>query len=295
MSICWLNGELLPVEKASISVLDHGLLYGDGIFEGIRFYHRQAFRLHEHLQRLSYSARAIGLSIPYSLKELHEAINNTIQAFAEENGYLRLVVTRGKGPLGINPAQCDIGSVFIIADKAGFISEQALQKGAKLIIATTRRISADCLDPRIKSLNYLNHILARMEANQAGADEAILLNAQGHVTEGSTDNIFIVKDHHLMTPPVSDGALDGITRQVIFELAEALGISCQEKTLSPYDLYTADEGFLTGTAMELVPVREIDGRMLGCCPGEMFQLIQQAFRMNIQSELLPNTDQQVAS
>lgn len=295
MSICWLDGELMPADEARISVMDHGLLYGDGVFEGIRFYNRQAFRLQEHMQRLTYSAAAIGLSMPYSIQQLQTAIIDLINAFVEDDGYLRLVITRGKGPLGINPAHCQQGSAFIIADQAGFVTEQVKQHGARLIIAATRRISSDCLDPRIKSLNYLNHILARLEANNAGADEAILLNAQGHVSEGSTDNIFVLKNGGILTPPVSDGALEGVTRGVIFELADELGISCHEKTLSPYDLYTADEGFLSGTAMELIPVREVDGRKLATCPGQVFTTLLQAFRQKIQSEVSYNVQQQVAS
>ena len=295
MSICWLNGELMPVDQARISVLDHGLLYGDGIFEGIRFYRQTAFRLEQHLQRLHDSAAAIGLTLPYPMQDLYTAIADVIQAFAEDDGYLRLVITRGTGPLGINPAQCSRGTCFIIADKAGFIDDEIKQQGARLIIASTRRIPPDCLDPRIKSLDYLNHILARMEANHAAADEAILLNSQGHVTEGSTDNIFIVKQGCLFTPPDSDGALQGITRGIIFELAAELGITCREKSLAPYDLYTADECFLTGTAMELIPVREIDGRHMASCPGDIFKQLLNAFKARIQAELDKPEKQRAAS
>lgn len=285
MSACWLDGKLVNEEQAKVSVFDHGLLYGDGVFEGIRFYNNQAFRLEQHLQRLYHSASAIGLSIPYSKSELEIAINDVIQEFAQAEGYLRLVVTRGKGPLGINPAQCKKATAFIIADQLSVISAEGKNKGAKLIIASTRRLSPDGLDPRIKSLNYLNHILARMEANHANTDEAILLNSQGHVTEGSTDNIFIVKDKKILTPPVTDGALEGITRDIIFEIANEQGLDCEEKTLSPYDLYTADECFLTGTAMELVPVSEIDGRELPSCPGAMFKKLQHLYKEKITAEI----------
>jgi len=295
VSICWLDGKLVNADEAKISVFDHGLLYGDGVFEGIRFYQRQAFRLAEHLQRMKYSAVAIGLRIPYSMQELESAINKVIQAYTEADGYLRLVITRGIGPLGINPAQCKRGTAFIIADQASFVSEQVKQKGAKLIIASTRRLSPDGLDPRVKSLNYLNHILARLEANHAGADEAILLNAQGHVTEGSTDNIFIIRDGCILTPPVSDGALQGITREIIFELAGELGFECHARTLAPYDLYTADECFLSGTAMELIPVAEIDGRQLASCPGELFKQLLQAFKARIRAEVEYTSQQRVAS
>jgi branched-chain amino acid aminotransferase len=204
VSVCWLDGKLVNEDEANVSVFDHGLLYGDGVFEGIRFYNHQAFRLQKHLQRLFYSARAIGLSIPYSKGELEVAINELIHAFAKSDGYLRLVITRGKGALGVNPLQCEKSTAFIIADQQHFISEDVQRNGAKLIIASTRRLSPDGLDPRVKSLNYLNHILARMEANHAHTDEAILLNAQGYVTEGSTDNIFIIQDNEILTPPVTD-------------------------------------------------------------------------------------------
>jgi len=289
VSVCWLDGKLVKDDEAKISVYDHGVLYGDGVFEGIRFYNKQAFRLQKHLQRLYHSALAIGLTIPYSKDELEVAINDVIQAFAKPDGYLRLVITRGKGPLGINPALCKKATAFIIADQLSFVSDDVQANGAKLIIASTRRLSPDGLDPRVKSLNYLNHILARMEANYAHADEAILLNAQGHVTEGSTDNIFIVSNKNILTPPVTDGALEGITRELIFEIAAEQGLACYEKTLSPYDLYTAEECFLTGTAMELIPVSEIDGRQLPSCPGSLFQELHMLFKEKIKNNAEVNT------
>lgn len=281
MTSCWLNGQLVAREQATVSVFDHGLLYGDGVFEGIRFYHRQAFRLARHLQRLYDSAQAIGLTIPYTQKEMREAIEQTIQEYVRSttqcDGYLRVVVTRGIGPLGLDPSKCVKATTFIIADQLGFVDDKARQQGVRLIIAATRRLPADGLDPRIKSLNYLNHTLARMEASDAQADEAILLNQQGKVTEGSTDNIFIVKNTILYTPPVSDGALDGITRAVVLELATMLGIEHRERSMAAYDLYTADECFLTGTGVELIPVREIDGRAIVKCPGPIFKRLQAAF------------------
>jgi len=285
VAVCWLDGAIVPAEQARVSVFDHGLLYGDGVFEGIRFYQRQAFRLATHLRRLQDSARAIDLALPYSLDELETAVYAVIRAFGEPDGYLRLVITRGKGSLGLSPASCSRGTAIIIADQLRVVDAQAKFRGAKLIIAATRRLPPDGLDPRIKSLNYLNHVLARIEAGHAGADEAILLNAQGHVSEGSTDNIFVVRDCVLLTPPVTDGALDGVTRGVIMQLASELALSCVERTLTPYDLYTADECFLCGTAMELIPVREIDGRILPVCPGPLFNLLQQAFVDRIQTEV----------
>ncbi len=295
MSVCWLDGTIYPGEEARISVFDHGLLYGDGIFEGIRFYQGQPFRLQTHLRRLQHSAMAINLTLPYTLDVLEAAVHEVIQALGEVDGYIRLVITRGTGTLGINPASCKRATTFIIADKLSFIDPQVKQHGASVIIAATRRLPPDGLDPRIKSLNYLNHVLARLEANHANADEAILLNAQGHVSEGTTDNVFIVRDGVLLTPLLTDGALDGITRGVIMTLAREQGLACSETTLSPYDLYTADECFLTGTAMELIPVREIDGRVFAACPGPVFQTLQAAFVARIQEEVRPAVLESAAS
>ncbi len=277
MTQCWINGDFVAPEEAKISVFDHGLLYGDGVFEGLRFYQNRIFRLQDHLQRLFDSAAAICLSIPYTEQELTQALEKLVDSYGGENGYIRLVVTRGSGALGIDPRLCDKPNTIIIAEELSMVPEATLNKGARLIIASTRRLSPDGLDPRIKSLNYLNHILARIEANQAGADEAILLNNQGYVTEGSADNIFMVKNGRLLTPPVTDGALAGITRQAIIDLALAEGIPFQEHSLTPYDLYGAEECFLTGTGAELIPVREIDGRLVKNCPGGIFIQLQQGF------------------
>lgn len=283
--VCWLNGKLVAPEQATISVFDHGLLYGDGVFEGIRFYNGKAFRLHAHLERLFLSARAIALDIPYSIAALTGAVVDTIAAAPELNGYLRLVVTRGPGPLGIDPSRCHSPQVFVIADRLQLVSERVRHEGAKVIIAATRRLGADGLDPRIKSLNYLNHILARMEATHAGADEAILLNNAGRIAEGSADNIFIVKKGELLTPPVIEGALDGITRQVVLELAQTLEINAREIPLAPYDLFTADECFLTGTGAELIPVGHVDGRALPACPGPVYQRLSAAFRQVVSQDI----------
>ncbi len=276
--ISWLNGKLVAPAQAMVSVFDHGLLYGDGVFEGIRFYHGKAFRLPAHLERLLLSARAIALEIPYTTEALTQAVLDVIAAAPSANGYIRLVVTRGVGPLGIDPSRCKSPQVFIIADALHMVSERVRTEGAKVIIAATRRLGADGLDPRIKSLNYLNHILARMEATHAGADEAILLNSGGRIAEGSADNIFIVKKGELLTPPVIEGALDGITRQVVLELAEMLGINAREIPLAPYDLFTADECFLTGTGAELIPVGYADGRAMPQCPGPVYQRLAAAFK-----------------
>lgn len=282
--ICWLNGKLVAPAQAMVSVFDHGLLYGDGVFEGIRFYHGKAFRLLAHLERLRLSARAIALEIPYTTEALTQAVLDVIAAAPSANGYIRLVVTRGVGPLGIDPSRCKSPQVFIIANALHMVSERVRTEGAKVIIAATRRLGADGLDPRIKSLNYLNHILARMEATHAGADEAILLNSGGRIAEGSADNIFIVKKGELLTPPVIEGALDGITRQVVLELAEKLGIKAREIPLAPYDLFTADECFLTGTGAELIPVDYADGRAMPQCPGPVYQRLAAAFKELVSSE-----------
>jgi len=277
MPVFWLNGHVVDADNAKLSVYDHGLLYGDGVFEGLRFYHNKVFRLAEHLHRLFDSAAAICLTIPFTKEELTKAIEHSIEVYADDTGYIRLVITRGEGKLGVNPELCKKPNAFMILDKLDMLSDRIKQKGARLVIATTRRLPVDGLDPRIKSLNYLNHILARIEATNAGADEAILLNAQGFVTEGSADNIFIVKNSVLLTPPVSDGVLNGVTRQTVIDLAQQKNIKCIETSLSPYDLYTADECFLTGTAIELTPVREIEGRKIQKSPGDVFLNLQAAF------------------
>ncbi|MDH5302177.1 MAG: branched-chain-amino-acid transaminase [Gammaproteobacteria bacterium] len=286
-AVCWINGHIVPADQAQVSVFDHGLLYGDGVFEGLRFYSGKIFRLQEHLQRLEYSARAIALPMPLSAEELSRALHDTVAAFAGDNGYLRLVITRGEGPLGIDPRPCRQPTVFIIADQLSMISDSIRRQGARLIIASTRRLAADGLDPRIKSLNYLNHILARMEANHAQADEAILLNNVGRVAEGTADNIFIAKSGQLLTPPVTEGALQGITRDAILQLAAAAGITHAETPLGPYDLYTADECFLTGTGAELIPVREIDGRPLAQCPGPVFSDLSARFQQLVHAHAIP--------
>lgn len=282
--VCWMNGRLLPAAEARISVFDHGLLYGDGVFEGLRFYNGHVFRLARHLTRLQASAAALRLTLPYNVGALDLALRELIDAFDQPDGYVRLVVTRGEGRLGLDPSSCTQPNLFIIADKLQVMPERVQHEGARVIVAATRRLPADGLDPRVKSLNYLNHVLARMEAGNAGADEAILLNAVGHVTEGSTDNIFVVRDGVLRTPPASDGALEGVTREAVVELAWEHDIPVRIESLTPYDLYTADECFLTGTAVELIPVREVDRRVVKACPGPVFQTLRSAFERLIERE-----------
>ena len=284
MALCWLNGDIMEATAARIPVLDHGLLYGDGVFEGIRFYHGRPFRLAEHWRRLRDSARAIALALPLPEQALTAAVMELLPAFGAPHGYLRVVVTRGVGPLGLDPSRCAQPNVFIIADHLALVDEATRARGAGVIIAATRRLGADGLDPRIKSLNYLNHILARIEANHAGADEAILLNTAGRVAEGSADNVFIVRDGILATPPLVEGALAGVTRSVVMALARSLDIPCVETPLAPYDLYNADEMFLTGTGAELIPVRSVDGRAPTACPGPVFVRLQRAFQALVAAE-----------
>lgn len=277
-AVCWLNGRMVPLEEARVSVFDHGLLYGDGVFEGIRFYRRQPFKLEAHLDRLLDSARAIALDLPWSRDDLVSAVIETVSAYDGDDGYLRLVATRGEGALGIDPRNCTNPSLFVIADRLSMVARETRERGARLIIAATRRLPPDGLDPRIKSLNYLNHILARIEANRAGADEAILLNTAGRVAEGTADNVFVVRHGRLVTPPPVEGALAGITRETVLKLAHEAGMDVAEKPLAPYDLYTADECFLTGTGAELIPVAEVDGRRMSTCPGPIYLELSQRFR-----------------
>lgn len=281
---CWLDGQIMPAAEAKVSVFDHGFLYGDGVFEGVRFYNNKAFRLPLHLKRLHRSASALGIKLPLDTAALTQAVIDTIAASPLTNGYLRIIVTRGVGVLGINPATCHKPSVIIIADELSMVSEAQRVQGVRAIIASTRRLTPDRLDSRIKSMNYLNAILARMEANVAGVEEAILLNDRGCVAEGTADNLFIVTENELLTPPATEGALAGITRQTVMELATANGIKTRETVLTPYDLYNADECFLTGTGAKLIPVREIDGRLIQQCPGPIYRRLVQAFNDFIQAE-----------
>lgn len=280
-AICWLDGKIQSVQEAKFSVMDHGLLYGDGVFEGVRFYNNAPFLPEQHLFRLFDSARAIALQHTWSIAALTKIIHNVIEAFELADGYLRIIITRGDGMLGIDPRHCKQPRLIIIADSLAMVDEKQRTQGAELIIASTRRLPADGLDPRIKSLNYLNHIMARIEANHAGADEAILLNSQGYVTEGSADNLFIVKNDTLLTPAVTDGALAGITRGLVLQLAKEQDMQASEQSLSAYDLHTADECFLTGTGAELIPVRSIDGRVMSHCPGPFYTELSEAFKAYI--------------
>jgi branched-chain amino acid aminotransferase len=259
----FIDGKYYSERDAKISVFDHGLLYGDGVFEGIRIYNGRVFKLKEHIDRLFYSAKAILLEIPMSHAALMKATVETCRQNKLRDGYIRLVATRGVGTLGLNPNRCKRGSVIIIADKIQVYPPELYQRGMDIVTVATTRNLHSALNPAIKSLNYLNNILAKIEANNAGVEEAVMLNAEGFVAECTADNLFIVKNGKLFTPPLSAGALYGITRQTVMELAEESGLEVADPNLTRYDLFCADECFLCGTGAEIVPVVKIDGRVIG--------------------------------
>jgi len=275
----WLDEKLVEEQDAKISVFDHGLLYGDGVFEGIRFYNGRVFRLEEHISRLYDSARAILLNMPWTQEQVCQFTVDTIKANGLNEGYVRLVVTRGTGGLGLNPYLCERPSMFIIASTISLYPEEYYTKGLAIITCATRRPTPAALMPQVKSLNYLNNIMAKVEAIQSGAMEAVMLNEQGYVAECTGDNLFLLKNGKLLTPPVADGALDGVTRRVILELADQLGIPWAEQTLTRYDIFVADECFLTGTAAEVIPVISLDRRPIGeGVPGPLTAKFITAFR-----------------
>jgi len=258
----YIDGKFYSEADAKISVFDHGLLYGDGIFEGIRFYDGRVFRLEEHLERLWDSAHSICLEVPLSMHEMTEALLETIRQNDLRDGYIRLLVTRGIGNLGLNPAQCKRPSVIIIVATIALYPAEAYQKGLTVVTCATRRTNPGALNPAVKSLNYLNNVMARIEANLAGADEALMLNDAGNVAECTADNVFVIKRGHIFTPPITAGALRGITRSVVFEIAAELGLKITETDITRHDVFIADECFLTGTAAEIIPVIKADGRLI---------------------------------
>jgi len=275
----YIDGEFYEKENAKISVFDHGLLYGDGVFEGIRFYNGRVFRLEEHIDRLYDSAHAICLKVGLDKEVLTEALLETIRLNELRDGYVRLVVTRGCGDLGLNPALCPRATVFIIASKITLYSEEKYEKGLEVVTCATRRIPHGALSPMVKSLNYLNNVLAKIEAQQAGAGEGLMLNEQGFVSECTGDNIFTVKKGVIYTPPISSGALSGVTRNVVFEMAAELGITILEPNMTRYDIFTADECFLTGTAAEIIPAVKLDTRLIGPgAPGPLTRKLIERFR-----------------
>ena len=259
----YIDGKFYDEQSAKISVFDHGLLYGDGVFEGIRIYNGRVFKLKEHIDRLFYSAKAILLTLPMTHAEIMRATVETVRENGLRDGYIRLVVTRGIGTLGLNPNRCKSPSLIIIAGKIQVYPEEMYAKGMEIVTVATTRNLHSAVNPAIKSLNYLNNILAKIEANNAGCEEAIMLNSEGYVAECTADNLFIVKERQLLTPPLSAGALYGITRGVCMELGRDAGLSVSEPNLTRYDLFNADECFLTGTGAELIPVVKIDGRVIG--------------------------------
>jgi branched-chain amino acid aminotransferase len=276
----YINGKLVEKEKAVVSVFDHGLLYGDGVFEGIRCYDGLIFKFNEHMDRLYRSAEAIELKIPMTKAALAEAVIKTLKANALKGAYIRLVVTREPGDLGLDPRKCKVPTIFIITDKIALYPEKFYKAGLEIITARTKRNLTNALNPKIKSLNYLNNILAKIEAIKAGTAEALMLTHDGYVAECTGDNIFMVSRGKLITPPTDVGALEGITRDAVIGLAKKGGILFQEKMLKLEDIYSADEVFLTGTAAEIIPVTKIDKRRIGLGrPGEVTMRLMKEFKL----------------
>jgi len=273
----YINGKFFDKPDAKVSVYDHGLLYGDGVFEGIRVYNGKVFRHREHIERLYESARHIDLSIPIPLDEMMNAVNETVKVNAKHDGYIRLVVTRGTGSLGLDPRKCD-PQVIIIVDDISLYPKEYYENGLKIVTSSLIRNHPNALNPRIKSLNYLNNILAKIEAIRAGVFEALMLNHKGEVAECTGDNVFIVKHGILKTPTTDSGILEGVTRNLVMELARKEGIPLVECTLTRHDIYIADECFLTGTAAEVIPVIDCDGRPIGTGkPGPITRLLRDRF------------------
>lgn len=289
----YLDGKLVDEADAKVSVFDHGLLYGDGVFEGIRFYNGRVFKLEEHMDRLYDSAKVICLDIPMSKADLTQALIDTVRANGERDGYIRLVVTRGVGDLGINPRLCAKGSIIIISAKIKMYSEEMYRDGLEIITCATRRTSQAAVPPAVKSLNYLNNIMAKIEAHQAGVPEALMLNEAGYIAECTADNFFMIKGGTLFTPPVSAGALRGITRGTILELAEDMGVPIKETELTRYDVFVADECFLTGTGAEMVGVVKVDSRVIADGkPGPITQALLEKFRQLTRSTGTPIFEEQ---
>ncbi len=273
----WIDGRIVDGEDARIPVTDHGFLYGDGVFEGMRVYRRKLFRLDDHLARLEAAARALDLRIPGGLPGVRQVVLATARAFDRDEAYLRLVISRGSGALGVDPTTCPSPRLVCLADEIRLYPEDKLLAGISLVTSSWRRPSPDVLDPRVKSLNYLNNALAKLEARQRGADEALLLNAAGHIAEASVANLFVVRDGVLLTPPATDGALEGITRRSILELAGRDGLPAFERTLGRFDLFAAEEAFLTGSGARIVPVGSLDGRPIGTGSRPVMERLAKAF------------------
>ncbi len=280
--VVYFDGKYVDSSEAKVSVFDHGLLYGDGIFEGIRIYGGNVYRLDDHLERFEMSARAIMLTLPLTRAQLAEAVCETCRRNNLNDGYIRLVVTRGVGDLGLAPWSCANPTTFVIASKITLYPQEYYDNGLAIVTVPTRRIAPDALPPTVKSLNYLNNILAKIEAKQAGALEAIMLNAQGYVAECTADNVFVVQKGEIITPAASAGALKGITRATVFDIAKELGIPMREADLTRYDVWCADECFLTGTGAEVIPVVKLDGRVIGAGkPGPVTARVLGSFRKRV--------------
>ncbi len=283
--VVYLDGKYVDSSEAKVSVFDHGLLYGDGVFEGIRIYGGNVYRLDEHLERLENSAKAIMLAVPLARPAMSEAVCETCRRNKLTDGYIRLVITRGPGDLGLAPWLCEKPTLFIIASKISLYPQEHYDNGLSIVTVATRRISQDMLPSTVKSLNYLNNILAKIEARQAGALEAIMLNSQGMVAECTADNIFIVHKGEILTPAASAGALKGITRSSVFDIATELGIPMREADLTRYDIWCADECFLSGTGAEVIPVVKLDGRVIGTGkPGPVTARVLISFRKRVLTE-----------
>lgn len=281
----YVNGEYVLKDDAKVSVYDHGFLYGDGVFEGIRVYNGNVYRLNEHLQRLYESAQSIMLNIPHTKEELTNIIVETLQKNKYRDAYIRLVVSRGKGNLGLDPFTCGKPGVIVITEQLALFPKKLYETGLEIITVASRRNRPDVLSPKVKSLNYLNNILVKIEASLAGVSEALMLNDQGYVAEGSADNVFIVKGNTIKTPPGYLGALEGITRNAIVEIANELGYKMVEEPFTRHDVYVADEVFLTGTAAEVIAVVKVDGRVIGNgAPGEHTNKLLAAFRKKVVEE-----------
>ena len=277
--LIYIDGDFLPKAEAKISVFDHGLLYGDGVFEGIRSYNGRVFKLDEHLERLYDSAKSIMLQIPIPIETMKETVLETLRRNHLSEAYIRLVITRGVGDLGLDPDKCPKPSIIIIADKIALYPQKFYEEGLEIVTASVRKNYPEAINPRIKSLNYLNNILAKIEGKQSGAVEVLMLNADGYVAECSGDNIFWLKNEVLVTPPVHMGILEGVTRNSVIDLAREAGMRVEERVFTRHDLYIADECFLTGTAAEVIPVVKIDRRVIGNGqPGKVTEKLIAAFR-----------------
>jgi branched-chain amino acid aminotransferase len=274
----WIDGSVVDGSEARVPVSDHGLLYGDGIFEGIRIYGRRIFRLEDHLHRFEIGAKALALELPGGIEAVREIVLETARAFDADEAYVRLIATRGEGPLGIDPTHCSKPRLICIVDRIAVYPDDKRSEGLDLLTSSWRRPSSDVLDPRVKSLNYLNNVMAKLEAKQRGGDEALLLNAAGAIAETSVANIFAVREGDLLTPPSTDGALEGITRATVLEIAASLGIPARAQSLGRFDLFAADEVFLTGSGAALVPVCSLDGRSIGAAGSRpVYEKIRSAF------------------